>query len=193
MAHTLRSWLAGCDRRPRARRQDRDPQASAGCAGRPRGSRGDARARRRSARGDRRVGRGSRGARDGAQLRRLGGHPGSGGRARDRDSQAHRRARGGRARADRHPRRAAPAHGPSRCSRPHATSRDGGSLTILATATRPFGGETTVIALDPALVGTGGPPLDLTASGTVRAELLVGEEGARAIAQARASALQAAG
>ncbi len=70
---------------------------------------------------------------------------------------------------------------------------DGGSLTILATATRPFGGETTVIALDPALVGTGGPPLDLTASGTVRAELLVGEEGARAIAQARASALQAAG
>ena len=28
---------------------------------------------------------------------------------------------------------------------------DGGSLTIIATATRPFGGETTVIALDPAL------------------------------------------
>jgi transcription termination factor Rho len=68
--------------------------------------------------------------------------------------------------------------------------RDGGSLTILATATRPFGGETTMIALDPALSGGEGPPLDLTASGTVRAELLVGEEGAAAIAQARASALE---
>ncbi len=67
--------------------------------------------------------------------------------------------------------------------------RDGGSLTILATATRPFGGETTVIALDPALAGSGGPPLDLAASGTLRAELLVGEEGATAIAQARASAI----
>jgi transcription termination factor Rho len=67
--------------------------------------------------------------------------------------------------------------------------RDGGSLTILASATRPFGGETTVIALDPALSGGEGPPLDLTASGTVRAELLVGAEGAAAIAQARASAL----
>jgi transcription termination factor Rho len=66
---------------------------------------------------------------------------------------------------------------------------DGGSLTIVATATRPYGGETTVIALDPALAHAGGPPLDLTASGTVRAELLVGEEGAAAIAKARASAL----
>jgi transcription termination factor Rho len=66
---------------------------------------------------------------------------------------------------------------------------DGGSLTILATATRPYGGETTVIALDPALANAGGPPLDLTASGTVRAELLVGEEGAAAIAKARADAL----
>jgi transcription termination factor Rho len=67
--------------------------------------------------------------------------------------------------------------------------RDGGSLTILATATRPLGGETTVIALDPALAGAGGPPLDLPGSGTVRAELLVGEEGAAAIAQARAAAM----
>jgi transcription termination factor Rho len=67
--------------------------------------------------------------------------------------------------------------------------RDGGSLTILATATRPFGGETTVIALDPTLAGGDGPPLDLAGSGTLRAELLVGEEGAKAIAQARASAL----
>ncbi|HEV3319388.1 MAG TPA: Rho termination factor N-terminal domain-containing protein [Solirubrobacteraceae bacterium] len=70
---------------------------------------------------------------------------------------------------------------------------DGGSLTILATATRPYGGETTVIALDPSLADAGGPPLDLTASGTVRAELLVGEEGAAAIAKARASALDSSG
>ncbi|HYM44977.1 MAG TPA: Rho termination factor N-terminal domain-containing protein [Solirubrobacteraceae bacterium] len=67
--------------------------------------------------------------------------------------------------------------------------RDGGSLTILATAGAPLGGETTVIALDPELAGTGGPPLDLVRSGTVRAELLVGEDGAKAIAEARAAAM----
>jgi transcription termination factor Rho len=70
---------------------------------------------------------------------------------------------------------------------------DGGSLTILATATRPYGGETTVIALDSRLIDAGGPPLDLAVSGTVRAELLVGEEGAAAIAKARASARESAG
>jgi transcription termination factor Rho len=67
--------------------------------------------------------------------------------------------------------------------------RDGGSLTILATATRPPGGETTVIALDPELAGAGGPPLDLIHSGTLRAELLVGQDGAKAIADARAAAV----
>jgi transcription termination factor Rho len=67
--------------------------------------------------------------------------------------------------------------------------RDGGSLTMIATATRAIGGETTVIALDRGLLGTGGPPLDLAVSGTVRAELLVGDEGASAIAEARAAAL----
>ena len=69
--------------------------------------------------------------------------------------------------------------------------REGGSLTIVATASRPFGGETTVIALDPALAGgaEGALPLDLAVSGTLRAELLVGEEGAAAIAKARANAL----
>jgi transcription termination factor Rho len=71
--------------------------------------------------------------------------------------------------------------------------REAGSLTIIATASRPFGGESTVIALDPALASTGREPiLDLLASGTLRAELLVGEDGARAIARARASALEAA-
>jgi transcription termination factor Rho len=70
--------------------------------------------------------------------------------------------------------------------------REGGSLTVIATASAPVGGETTVIALDQALASTGREPiLDLLASGTLRAELLVGEDGARAIAQARASALEA--
>jgi len=67
---------------------------------------------------------------------------------------------------------------------------DGGSLTVVATATRPLGGETTVIALDAVLTSTGRlPALDLVASGTMRPELLVGAAGAEAIAQARAAAL----
>jgi transcription termination factor Rho len=67
---------------------------------------------------------------------------------------------------------------------------DGGSLTIVATAREPLGGETTVIALDAELASTGRiPALDLGASGTVRPELLVGEKGAEAIAEARAAAL----
>jgi transcription termination factor Rho len=70
--------------------------------------------------------------------------------------------------------------------------RDGGSLTVVATATRPFGGETTVIALDVALTSTGRQPiLDLLNSSTLKPELLVGEDGARAIAQARAAAMEA--
>jgi transcription termination factor Rho len=64
---------------------------------------------------------------------------------------------------------------------------DGGSLTVIATARAPLGGETTVIALDAELAGSGRiPALDLAASGTVRPELLVGEKGAEAIAEARA-------
>jgi transcription termination factor Rho len=65
--------------------------------------------------------------------------------------------------------------------------RDGGSLTIIATAERPVGGETTVVVLDRALVASGRlPAVDPLASGTLRAELLVGEEGAEAIRRARA-------
>ena len=65
--------------------------------------------------------------------------------------------------------------------------REAGSLTVIATATSPVGGETTVIALHPA--GTGEQPvLDLVASGTMRPELLVGEADAKAIAKARAKA-----
>jgi transcription termination factor Rho len=67
---------------------------------------------------------------------------------------------------------------------------EGGSLTVIATASQPLGGESTVIALDGALTGTGRlPALDLTASGTLRPELLVGEDEAQAIVRARAAAL----
>jgi transcription termination factor Rho len=85
------------------------------------------------------------------------------------------------------------------CLPPHAARRilagarnlaEGGSLTLIATTTRPLGGESTVIALDVALTSTGRiPALDLAASGVVRPELLVGEDGAAAITKARASAL----
>lgn len=65
----------------------------------------------------------------------------------------------------------------------------GGSLTVIATAPEPYGGETTVIALDPTLTALRRfPALDLAQSGTLRAELLVGEAGAEAIARARAEA-----
>jgi transcription termination factor Rho len=68
---------------------------------------------------------------------------------------------------------------------------EGGSLTVIATASRPFGGETTVIALDVARTSTGRlPALDLFSSGTLKAELLVGEDGAEAIVHARATAAE---
>ncbi len=67
----------------------------------------------------------------------------------------------------------------------------GGSLTVIATAAEPLGGETTVIALDPVLASTGRfPALDLIASGTLRPELLVGDAGAEAIARARTEAVE---
>jgi transcription termination factor Rho len=65
----------------------------------------------------------------------------------------------------------------------------GGSLTLVATSTRPLGGETTVVALDAARTQTGRlPALDLAAGGTLRPELLVGDAGAEEIAKARAKA-----
>ncbi len=68
--------------------------------------------------------------------------------------------------------------------------RDGGSLTVIAVTSQPLGGETTVITLDPALTSARRfPALDLGASGTLRPELLVGADGAEAIAQARAALL----
>jgi transcription termination factor Rho len=65
----------------------------------------------------------------------------------------------------------------------------GGSLTVIATAPVPVGGETTVVTLDAGLTALGRfPAVDLGASGTIRPELLVGEAGADAIAKARADA-----
>jgi transcription termination factor Rho len=50
---------------------------------------------------------------------------------------------------------------------------DAGSLTVIATALRPFGGETTVIALDAERAKAGNwPAVDPEASGTMRAEAL---------------------
>jgi transcription termination factor Rho len=67
--------------------------------------------------------------------------------------------------------------------------RDGGSLTVIATADRPHGGETTVVVFDAALVARGQlPAIDAIATGTLRAELLVGLDGYQAIAKARSKA-----
>jgi transcription termination factor Rho len=67
---------------------------------------------------------------------------------------------------------------------------DGGTLTVIAVSSLPVGGETTVVALDPALAGAGRfPALDVAAGGTLKPERLVGEDGAKAIAAARAEAL----
>ncbi|HWF24074.1 MAG TPA: Rho termination factor N-terminal domain-containing protein [Solirubrobacteraceae bacterium] len=68
---------------------------------------------------------------------------------------------------------------------------DGGSLTVIATASAPVGGETTVITLDVALASTGRfPAIDLRASGTIRPERLVGDAAAEAIARARIEAAE---
>ena len=66
---------------------------------------------------------------------------------------------------------------------------DGGSLTVIATASSALGGETTVIGLDATRTAARNfPALDLRASGILRPELLVGDAGADAIAAARAEA-----
>jgi transcription termination factor Rho len=69
---------------------------------------------------------------------------------------------------------------------------DGGSLTVIATAPAPFGGESTVVALDAQLTALRRfPALDLAGSGTLRADVLVGDAGAEAIAKAREEAASA--
>jgi transcription termination factor Rho len=68
----------------------------------------------------------------------------------------------------------------------------GGSLTVIATAPAPFGGESTVVALDAQLTALRRfPALDLAGSGTLRADALVGDAGAEAIAKARAESASA--
>jgi transcription termination factor Rho len=63
----------------------------------------------------------------------------------------------------------------------------GGSLTIVATAPAPVGGETTLVTLHAGMTNLGRfPAIDLAGSGTLRAELLVGDAGAEAITKARA-------
>lgn len=68
---------------------------------------------------------------------------------------------------------------------------DGGSLTVIAAAAEPRGGETTVITLDAVLAGAARfPALDLIESWTLKPELLVGDAAAEAISRARAEALE---
>jgi len=84
-----------------------------------------------------------------------------------------------------------PPHAARRALASARNLRDGGSLTVIATASDPVGGETTVIALDPQAASTGRQPIvDLISSGTLRPDLLVGEDGAAAITRARAAALE---
>lgn len=68
--------------------------------------------------------------------------------------------------------------------------KDHGSLTVIATAPQPFGGETTVIALDSDRATTGQlPAIEVSRTITLRADLLVGEQAAAEIAKQRASTL----
>ncbi|HWE10227.1 MAG TPA: Rho termination factor N-terminal domain-containing protein [Solirubrobacteraceae bacterium] len=68
---------------------------------------------------------------------------------------------------------------------------DGGSLTVIATAAEPVGGETTVISLDAARTSLGRfPALDLLASGTMRPELLVGDGGVEGIVRSRTQVVE---
>ena len=82
-----------------------------------------------------------------------------------------------------------PAHAARRALAAARNISDGGSLTVIAAAPEPFGGESTVIALDAGAAALRRfPALDLAHSGTLRPELLVGDAGADAIATARAEA-----
>lgn len=67
---------------------------------------------------------------------------------------------------------------------------EGGSLTVIATASRPVGGETTVIGLDVAQAAGGNhPAVSPALSWTMHAEQLVGDKQAEKLAKARARAL----
>ncbi|MEZ5120832.1 MAG: hypothetical protein R2736_04530 [Solirubrobacterales bacterium] len=98
---------------------------------------------------------------------------------------------GGSGRAHRLGRRAAAGRRAADGARRRRDIVDGGSLTIIATADHPVGGDT-VVALDERLTSTRRfPALDLAASGTraLRPGCWSGELGAEAIAQARSNAV----
>jgi transcription termination factor Rho len=62
---------------------------------------------------------------------------------------------------------------------------DGGSLTVIAASDAPLGGETTVVALDASLAAARQwPAIDRTATGTMRADVLIGESAAAELARA---------
>ncbi len=128
------------------------------------------------------------GARRGAQLRRVRRLPGSGGRARARRRQARGRARRQRAGRDRQPRRAAPARGAQgarRGAQPARRRLADGDRDRRAPARRRDDRDRARRRRSPR---TGQQPiLDLAASGTLKPELLVGEDGAEAITRARAA------
>jgi transcription termination factor Rho len=66
-------------------------------------------------------------------------------------------------------------HNAARKALAAARNLDSGSLTVIATAEAPFGGETTVITLDRALAREGSfPAVDRDETWTMRAELLQG-------------------
>jgi transcription termination factor Rho len=69
--------------------------------------------------------------------------------------------------------------------------KDSGSLTVIAAAREPIGGETTVIAFDTGLASAHRfPSIDLRHSAVLWPELLVGEDGVKAIAKAVGKALR---
>jgi transcription termination factor Rho len=80
-----------------------------------------------------------------------------------------------------------PSHAARRALAAARNLSEGGSLTVIAAAPEPVGGESTVIALDATATALRRfPAVDLAQSGTLRPELLVGDAGAEAIARARA-------
>ena len=186
-----RPGLARADRGRRPRRQDGDAAAHPRRARPARGSGADARARGRAPRGDRRLAAGARLVAPAAALT-FAASPDLQGQAVEHAIDTAKRVavRGADAVVlidgldGLHP------HVARRALAAARNLAEGGSLTVIATATRPFGGESTVVALDVALTSTGRlPALDLVNSGTLRPELLVGEEEAQAIMRARAAAL----
>ncbi len=70
------------------------------------------------------------------------------------------------------------------------STADGGSVTVIATASHALGGETTLVSLSPLRAAAGQwPAVDVGRTWTMRPELLVGPERAEEIGRVRAQAL----